>query len=212
MPPRARKPRKPQSFFAGSMHRPISGSAARHIEDQPSASRLRPRCRYDENGVPCTRGARLPMTILFLDFDGVLHPDPCPDRQRLFEHAPALAQALAPFTTLQIVLSTAWRTDMPLVDLACHLPRPLRSRLVGTTRRFSEISCAPALVPYRRQAECQHWLDHERPGAPWIALDDRASGFEPYCDRLILTRSDTGLDASTLNRLRFALMRALQPA
>lgn len=152
------------------------------------------------------------MTVLFLDFDGVLHPDPCPDRRRLFEHAPTLAAALAPFATLQVVLSTAWRTDLTLVELACHLPRPLRARLAGATRRFSEIDCAPALVPYRRQAECQHWIDHERPGAPWLALDDRASGFEPYCDRLILTRSDTGLDVSTLNRLRFALMRSLQPA
>ena len=151
-------------------------------------------------------------TVLFLDFDGVLHPDPCRDRRRLFEHAPRLAAALAPFEDLTVVLSTSWRNEVKLADLAQHLPRPLRARLAGATGCFHAIACEPALVPYRRQAECQHWIDTERPGAPWFALDDRASGFQPYCERLILTRSDTGLDESSLNRLCFALMQAAGPA
>jgi len=150
------------------------------------------------------------MTVLFLDFDGVLHPDPCRDRKRLFEHAPRLSAALAPFAELAIVLSTSWRTHADITQLAQHLPRSLRSKLVGATRNFHDIDCAPALVPYRRQAECQHWIDTERPGAHWLALDDRASGFQPYCEQLILTRSDTGIDDATLNRLRFALVRAMQ--
>lgn len=147
-------------------------------------------------------------TVLFLDFDGVLHPDPCPDRRRLFEHAPRLAQALVPFTDLTLVLSTSWRNEVKLADLARHLPRSLRARLAGATGCFHAIQCEPALAPYRRQAECQHWIDTESPGASWLALDDRASGFQPYCDRLILTRSDIGLDESALNRLCFALMQA----
>jgi hypothetical protein len=150
------------------------------------------------------------MTVLFLDFDGVLHPDPCRDAARLFEHAPRLAAALAPFDALAVVLSTAWRTHFDPAELASHLPPPLRAKVVGVTANFAAIDCRPALVPYRRQAECQHWIDRERPGSDWIALDDRASGFEPYCDRLITTRSDIGLDDAALNRLRFALMRGLQ--
>jgi hypothetical protein len=150
------------------------------------------------------------MTVLFLDYDGVLHPDPCTDRARLFEHAPRLAAALEPFADLAVVLSTAWRTHLDLARLSAHLPPTLRAKVVGATPLFHEIGCVPALVPYRRQAECQHWIETERPGADWIALDDRASGFEPYCDRLITTPSTTGLDEATLNRLRFALMRAMQ--
>jgi hypothetical protein len=148
------------------------------------------------------------MTILFLDFDGVLHPDPCRDPARLFEHAPRLAAALAPFTQLAVVLSTAWRTHHPVDELAAHLPPTLRAKVVGATRCFHAIERRPALVPYRRQAECQHWIDSERPGAAWLALDDRAAEFEPYCDRLIVTRSATGLDEAALNRLRFALTQA----
>lgn len=143
--------------------------------------------------------------VLFLDYDGVLHPDPCRERSRLFEHAPALAEALMPFENLDIVLSTAWRTELDEDVLVSHLPQSLRGRVAGCTPQFHAIACAPALVPYRRQAECEHWISRERPGSPWIALDDRASGFVPYCDRLVLTRSDTGLDESALNRLRFAL-------
>lgn len=150
------------------------------------------------------------MTVLFLDFDGVLHPDPCRDSARLFEHAPRLAAALAPFADLSIVLSTAWRTHHDAETLAAHLPSTLRTRVVGVTRCFHEIERRPGLVPYRRQAECQHWIDRERPGTDWFALDDRSSEFEPYCDRLIATRSDIGLDEAVLNRLRFALVRALQ--
>ncbi|MDZ7651851.1 MAG: HAD domain-containing protein [Burkholderiaceae bacterium] len=148
------------------------------------------------------------MTILFLDFDGVLHPDPCRDPARLFEHAPRLAAALASFTQLAVVLSTAWRTHHPVDELAAHLPPPLRAKVVGATQCFHAIERRPALVPYRRQAECQHWIDSERPGAAWLALDDRAAEFEPYCDRLIVTRSATGLDEAALNRLRFALTQA----
>lgn len=148
------------------------------------------------------------MIVLFLDFDGVLHPDPCRDRARMFEHAPRLAAALARFADMEIVLSTAWRTQHAPAALAAQLPPGLRERVVGATSCFHEIECAPALVPYRRQAECQHWIDRRRPGAPWFALDDRSEQFEPYCDRLIPTDSRIGLDDAALNRLRFALARA----
>jgi hypothetical protein len=160
--------------------------------------------------LPATAWLRTTMTVLFLDFDGVLHPDPCRDRTRLFEHAPRLASALAPFTQLAVVLSTAWRTHHPVDELAAHLPPALRAKVVGATHCFHAIERRPALMPYRRQAECQHWIDSERPGAEWLALDDRAAEFEPYCDRVILTRSATGLDESALNRLRFALTQAAQ--
>lgn len=147
------------------------------------------------------------MTILFLDFDGVLHPDPCRDRSRLFERAPALAAALGPFAGVAVVLSTSWRTDLTLEQMADHLPPALRARVAGATQHFNAIAAPPALMPYRRQAECQDWIDRHAPQRHWLALDDRAAGFEPYCDRLILTPSASGLDEATLNRLRFALLR-----
>jgi histidinol phosphatase-like enzyme len=65
--------------------------------------------------------------ILFLDFDGVLHEDPCFDEARLFECAPGLAQALEPFPEVRIVLSTSWRTDRTLAEMCS----PCRKRCAG---------------------------------------------------------------------------------
>ena len=62
--------------------------------------------------------------ILFLDFDGVLHPDPCFEEARLFENAPRLSAALAPYPEVAVVLSTSWRTQRTLAQLvAQHLHR-----------------------------------------------------------------------------------------
>jgi hypothetical protein len=148
------------------------------------------------------------MTIVFLDFDGVLHPDPCRDHKRLFEHAPRLAAALAPFARVAVVLSTSWRTEHGAQALAAQLPPTLRDQVVGSTRALHQIDRRPALAAYRRQAECLDWIDREQPGRRWFALDDRPDQFEPYCDRLIATDGRRGLDETTLNRLCFLLAQA----
>ncbi|HXY22312.1 MAG TPA: HAD domain-containing protein, partial [Burkholderiaceae bacterium] len=71
--------------------------------------------------------------ILFLDFDGVLHPDPCPDQSRLFENAARLADALQKFPEVGIVLSTSWRNVRPENELLDPLPASLRARVLGIT-------------------------------------------------------------------------------
>jgi hypothetical protein len=144
--------------------------------------------------------------VLFLDFDGVLHPDPCP-ATRLFEHAGALADALAP-TSAQIVLSTSWRSLHPVEMLKGRLPPALAQRVIGATPLFSSISAtAGRLYPYPRQAECMAWLRERAPGREWHALDDRADWFEPYCERLTLCDARSGLTAESLAHLVSALVR-----
>lgn len=149
--------------------------------------------------------------ILFVDFDGVLHPDPCPEARRLFEHAPRLAGLLEGFPEVCIVLSTSWRNGRSIDELVGPLAPPLRARVIGVTPTFGQFVAAPRLVPYRRQAECQQWLvEHGQQDRPWLALDDRASGFEPYCDRLIECDSRRGFDARAARRLHSALARERQ--
>lgn len=146
--------------------------------------------------------------ILFLDFDGVLHPDPCRDDQ-LFEHAARLAHSLAQFPETSVVLSTSWRTFLDLDRLVAPLDADLQPRVIGVTPRFAEISPPRALVPYRRQAECVQWLeDNGVSGAAWLALDDRPSWFEPYCENLIACDALTGFDDEAAGRLHCALLRA----
>lgn len=161
-------------------------------------------------GAPCPTPTRVPV-ILFLDFDGVLHPDPCREACRLFEHAPRLAELLEDFPEVCVVLSTSWRNGRSIDDLAGSLVAPLRARVIGVTPTFGEFAASPRLVPYRRQAECLQWLTEQgQEDRPWLALDDRASLFEPYCDRLIECDSRRGFDASAARRLHTALARERQ--
>jgi hypothetical protein len=118
--------------------------------------------------------------ILFLDFDGVLHPDPCADAKRLFENAGRVADVLQAFPEVGVVLSTAWRTVRDESELLALLPQPLRERVIGATPRFDKSATAPARTPYPRHAEIEQWLAmQELLDAPWWALDDRADLFAP---------------------------------
>jgi hypothetical protein len=146
--------------------------------------------------------------IVFLDFDGVLHPDPCRDEQ-LFENAPRLTRALEEFPEASVVLSTSWRTFLNFEQLVVPLDTELRRRVIGMTPRFAEFAAPPELVPYRRQAECVRWMNENGLNdAPWIALDDRASWFEPYCENLVACDALVGFDDEVAARLRTGLLRA----
>jgi len=146
--------------------------------------------------------------ILFLDFDGVLHEDPCFDEARLFARAPGLAAALEPFPEVHIVLSTSWRTERTLAEMSQPLPEALRRRLIDATPLITASDSPAALRPYRRHAECACWLrrqGHEQ--TPWFALDDRPSLFAPHCEQLILCDSNVGFVDATARRLQAALLR-----
>lgn len=149
--------------------------------------------------------------ILFLDFDGVLHPDPCYDRRHLFRHAPALSEVLQRYEEVKVVLSTQWRTVYPLEKIAASLPITLRDRIVGINPIFGEIDAPAAWIPYPRQAECLHWLkENASPETEWVAIDDRPGWFEPYCERLIVCHPRIGLDEQALGQLDSRFNRARQ--
>jgi len=146
--------------------------------------------------------------ILFLDFDGVLHEDPCFDEARLFARAPDLAQALEPFPEVRIVLSTSWRSQRTLEQMTQPLPPALRRRVVDATPLATSADTPAALRPYRRHAECATWLraqGHEH--TSWFALDDRPSLFAPHCEQLVLCDSNVGFVDATARRLQAALLR-----
>jgi hypothetical protein len=149
--------------------------------------------------------------ILFLDFDGVLHPDPCYDTRRLFEHAPRLVDVLNEFGEVCVVLSTSWRSTKSLDALTAPLPAGLCERVIGATPLFSSFAPPPHLMPYRRQAECAQWLHvNGQTQRDWIALDDRPSWFSPACEHLIACDSQAGFDQEAAGRLRSAFVLARQ--
>ena len=80
--------------------------------------------------------------ILFLDFDGVLHPDDAylvrgrpvlRAEGALFMWASPLAALLDAHPQVQIVLSTSWARELGFSRARRFLPDTLRARVIGAT-------------------------------------------------------------------------------
>lgn len=137
---------------------------------------------------------------LYLDYDGVLHPDEvyCVGGQvvlrmdgfSLFEWSPILEELLAPYPKLQIVLATSWVRVVGFDAALSRLPRGLQRRVVGATwhphvprgwERYSRFEQVRACVERHRHSH-------------WIAIDDDGAGWPAeYRGNLVLTDSLLGL-------------------
>ena len=79
---------------------------------------------------------------LFLDFDGVLHPDRYslsshdPDRvfknNEIFNQAPLLAALITKFPC-QIIISSSWRFIHSLDEMKQRLPKAISKNVIGVT-------------------------------------------------------------------------------
>lgn len=146
--------------------------------------------------------------ILFLDFDGVLHPeDAGPDD--LFCHVGLLDQALQDLPQVQIVVSSTWRELHPLNELRASLG-PLAPRVIGQNPvRPYRVQLPERLWSFVREGECVAWLrENQHPATPWVALDDHAWRFSPHCRNLLLTDSRLGLTPADAERLKKMLREA----
>lgn len=77
------------------------------------------------------------MTILFLDFDGVLHPFfPAPDlpdaENAYFAYWPRLQGVLDDHPHVELVVSSSWRSISP-DKWNAEVPASLKRRIVGKT-------------------------------------------------------------------------------
>lgn len=163
--------------------------------------------------------------ILFLDYDGVLHPDDAylvngrPVLQTegtLFMWAPILMDLLQPYPDLKIVLSTSWVQVLGFTRARDFLPSNLRSRVIGGTwhsamGRHSEGSHrlhSNWFVQASRYEQIARYVS--RAGAQvvhWIALDDDTDGWdENLLSRLVVANGDLGLSSiNTQSDLRAKL-------
>ncbi len=143
--------------------------------------------------------------LLYLDFDGVLHPEDVlwhPKRgvylgpktkggHVLFEHAPLLVDVLAPFPNVHIVLSTSWVRHRGFSFAMKRLPELLQRRVVGAT--------------YHSEMHDENWLalprwqqilgdaGRRRP-ARWVSLEDQFEGWPAeHLDKLVQTDELLGL-------------------
>lgn len=156
--------------------------------------------------------------ILFLDYDGVLHPARAvvgrngPELDgpgALFMWADLLADVVAPRPHVQIVLSTSWARHLPYEQVRDFLPAKLRRRVVGSV--WHSIQSDPEFsrgLPYSywqdasRFQQVRRWVNVHRLRR-WVALDDDARGWdESERVRLVQTQGDAGLsDPAVIARL-----------
>ncbi|AYM96405.1 hypothetical protein EAG14_10355 [Acidovorax sp. 1608163] len=150
------------------------------------------------------------MAILFLDFDGVLHPEHCHESKH-FSCLPVLEDALREAPQWQVVITSTWRLQKPLAQLRSRFSADIAARVVGDTPRFSTLIDVPStLVSYEREAECQAWLRaNEMAYRPWLAVDDRSWLFRPFCKSLFLVSGKTGLTALAGEQLKERMRQLL---
>jgi hypothetical protein len=148
------------------------------------------------------------MTILFLDFDGVLHPPEVHNTSdgpellthgKLFMHARHLEDTLGYHPEVKIVLSTSWVSRMGYEATLSYMPAKLRARVVGTTWRETQQVGTYSFDSQDRMTRFQQiWAYVSRNSVlHWVALDDLYSGTElwpaEHQDQLILCNSNLGL-------------------
>jgi hypothetical protein len=140
--------------------------------------------------------------ILFLDYDGCLHPGEvwiqgttielnAPGHE-LFESAPVLEAMLAPYPTIRIVLSTSWVRIFCFAYARDRLPTALAQRVIGST--FDP--AAPHAWRFDRLTRYDAIMEDVRRRRParWLALDDDALGWEKADQhRLVLAPAALGL-------------------
>ena len=146
--------------------------------------------------------------ILFLDFDGVLHPEhmgePTPS-DVIFCHLPRFEAVMRDFSAVKIVISSMWRYDFSLDELKARFSPDIAMRIIGTTRLADRTN--DTYLPARREKEILAWLvDSGNETSPWLALDDAAWQFDLHLTKLVRCTWYIGLDEAAELRLREALI------
>lgn len=156
--------------------------------------------------------------ILFLDFDGVLHPLGSTPAQ-YFSRLPLLERFLrdeAP--AWQVVISSSWREYHPHQQLLEVFSPELRLRIIGSTpvdgcSALHATWGAQARL-YPREVQICHFLAQRGlAGADWVALDDVKSWFRDADNNphLVLCDPLTGLSESNLAQLRNRAQKQAPP-
>lgn len=142
--------------------------------------------------------------VLYLDFDGVLHPEPVYRHPKgglylgadcaghtLFENAGLLIDALQPYPLVAIVLSTSWVRVLSYSRAKAYLPESLRKRVIGATfhSRMGKLEFDAMSRGAQVLADA-----HRRGITQWVAVDDTNEGWLNAADsHLVLTEEKAGL-------------------
>lgn len=124
--------------------------------------------------------------LLFLDFDGVLHPTTTNHSSEFFSKNQLLEETLL-FGKCEVVISSSWRFHYSLELLLKNLPLNLSQIVTGITGN-------PHIGNYSRYNEILNYLrEKDLVDVDWMSLDDSYYEFPPNCPNLIRCNPNTGL-------------------
>jgi hypothetical protein len=146
-------------------------------------------------------------TILFLDFDGVLHPVGGVPMKRRLARLPLLEALLREpaLREVGIVISSTWRIAYTMAQLRSSFAPDMRDRIVDRTPQLDT-----SLPQHARHAEISAWLARHPDVSHWVAVDDDVRGFPPGAHgNTVFTCADTGLTGRDIEVLRTRLTQSL---
>lgn len=141
--------------------------------------------------------------VCYLDYDGCVHHCnvrwtqerglflEAPERYALFQHVGLLAELLALYPAVRLVLSTSWAQKLGLKEAVHHLPEVLQRLVVGATYELAEPGDYFAHLSRGEQVLLD--VRRRRP-SKWLALDDDMVGWPKWAERhVVLTDPYEGL-------------------
>lgn len=150
--------------------------------------------------------------ILFLDFDGVLHPVGSTEKM-YFSKLHILEQFLREEALCwRVVISSSWREYYSWQYLLQIFSEDLRKRFIGITpaddNRMLHTTWGAQARLYPREIQIRHFLAQRCLDAEeWVALDDKREWFrDPETnERLVLCDPNVGVSECEKERLRVIL-------
>ena len=155
--------------------------------------------------------------IIYLDFDGVVHPDavyrprnkPLELRGEgsLMMHAPILIGILDQHPDVKIILSTSWVRELGFYRTLKKMPAALADRVTGATWHKSMARRDGLDISYSKSRFQQIESHAVRSGIKdWLAIDDLHSAEETHLwtdehlDCLVLTEQSVGISSASTQR------------
>lgn len=145
--------------------------------------------------------------VLFLDVDGVLHPngavmemsDGTISSIKAFRWLDILIKCLDGFPDIEVVLHSSWRHGWPVIeDLKKMLPKYLASKVVGVT----------PLDTFDRYPSILEYIDNHQV-TDYVIVDDDKYAFPLGLATLVLCDSNTGLSDPDVEGKLYAALSAI---
>lgn len=138
--------------------------------------------------------------VIFLDFDGVLHPVPYAEAE-VFCFLDEFLSMLDYFPGVRIVISSSWRFQLNIDELQSMFGRH-GDRLVGVTPDAH-------LSNFPRLGEILEWIRTNGYQGKWLAIDDAFDEFPDLHPNLFLCDRKVGLDNQSIIQLRSRIAEIL---